>query len=73
MAEDEKLTESITFRVSETDLARLQRVAGPVSKSLVARAAMLMGIEAFEAEPAKVLQLKPAPRGPRPKKKRPAK
>ena len=67
--EDEPLTESLTFRVSKTDADRLREVAGPVARSLVARAALRIGLEAFEADPSKVMEIKPAPRGPKPKKR----
>lgn len=66
--EDDQLTESITYRVSKRDVERLKAVSGPVSKSLVARAAMRLGLKAFEKDPTKVMKLKPAPTGPRPKK-----
>lgn len=66
--EEEQLSESITFRVAPSDLDRLREVAGPVPRSLVARAAMRIGLEAFEADPSRVLDIKPAPRGPKPRR-----
>lgn len=72
--EDEVMSESLTFRLTPSDLERLDRVSGPISRSLVARAAMMLGVAAFEKNPTRVLSLKPAPRGPRPgKKRKPAK
>ena len=68
--EDETMSASLTFRLTPTDLERLARVAGPVPRGLVARAAMMVGLEAFERDPGKVMRLKPAPRGPRPKRGR---
>lgn len=65
---EEPLTKQLTFRVSESDVDRLQEVSGPVAKSLVARAAFRLGLQVFEQDPTKVLDIKPAPRGPKPRK-----
>lgn len=64
------MTTSLSFRCAESDLERLARVCGPVPRSLVARAALLIGIELFERDPGAVMSLKPAKPGPKPKKKK---
>jgi len=65
---EDPLTESLTFRVSEGDIERLKGVSGPIPKSLVARAALRIGLQVFEEDPTRVLDIKPAPRGPKPRK-----
>lgn len=66
--EEEVLSASITFRISPADLERLNRAAGSTPLSLLARAALLRGLEWFESDPGRVREL-PRPR-PGPKKKR---
>ncbi len=68
--EEEVLSASITFRISPRDLERLNAAAGSTSLSLLARAAMLRGLEWFEDNPDRVRAL-PRPRpGPKPKRKK---
>jgi hypothetical protein len=66
--EEEVLSASITFRISASDQQRLREVAGPVSLSLLARAALMRGLEYFEEKPERVMEL-PRPR-PGPKRKK---
>jgi hypothetical protein len=68
-ADDEVLAERITFRVSSADTRLLRRVAGPVSRSLVAREALRIGLQHFAKNPGAVLRLPPTPPGPKPRRK----
>jgi hypothetical protein len=67
--EPEKLSEQLVLRVSEADKALLRRVAGPVSRSLVAREALRIGLRQLAKDRRAVMRLTPVPPGPKPRRR----
>lgn len=67
---DDTLTERLVLRLSEADAALLRRTAGPLSRSLVAREAMKIGLKHFARHPEALLRIPPRPPGPKPKRRR---
>jgi hypothetical protein len=66
MSSDENLTVMLAFRVAQAEMDRLEKLAErmPVlSKTAFARAALLLGLDAIEKDPAKVLTRPVAKRG----------
>lgn len=50
-AEDENLTKQIAVRMTEADFARLERLSSRLSVSAIGRVALLVGLDAIEAQP----------------------
>lgn len=63
------MEEKLTFRLTSADLARLRRLAGPIHRGLVARAAMRVGMDYYEKNPAELLKIEPMPPGRKPRKR----
>ncbi len=68
--DEDALTQQLNLRVSKRDIDRLNKVRGPVPRSLLAREAMRRGLEDFEKDPALVLKIPPSTPGPKPAPKR---
>lgn len=63
------MEETLTFRLTAADMERLRRLAGPIHRGLVARAAMRIGMDYYEKNRAELLKIEPAPPGRKPRKK----
>ena len=61
-AGDEDLSRQIGVRLTEADHARLERLAVHLSISAIARAALLVGLDAIEGQPGILLGEKPKKR-----------
>ncbi len=59
---DDELAKQIAVRLTEDDYARLDKLAVHLSISAIARAALLVGLDAIEAQPGILLGEKPKKR-----------
>jgi hypothetical protein len=65
------MEEKLTFRLTSAEMARLRRLAGPIHRGLVARAAMNIGLDYFEKHREALLSIEPIPPGRKPRRKPP--
>ena len=66
MAKDSKLTEALYVRVAPEDIERLDALAARItiaSRNAIARAAMRIGLDELEKDPARLLSAPPPKRG----------
>lgn len=62
-SEEEHLTEQLNLRLAVDDMTRLDDLSGLVPRSIVARAALRIGIEAIEKDPSLLTKAARAPAG----------
>ncbi len=63
---DMDLSAQLTVRVAPGEVERLERLSGLISKSIVVRLALRLGLDALERDPSLIAKLAKAPRLGRP-------
>jgi hypothetical protein len=66
--EGEDLSEQLTIRVSPSDVNRLDKLAGLAARSIIARLALQIGMQAIEDDPALLKQARVVRPGRKPKR-----
>lgn len=72
---DEAMEERQVIRLTDAEMARLRRIAGPIPRALVAREALRIGLDFFETHREALFRIEPRrakpARKPRAKRRRP--